>query len=221
MSDSKSFNHIKCPFCVATPSVGYFYKHVLHQHIHEVFDKDTDYGKSNLAWLSRDTPRKSAYTLHLPKGQSKFCCLKCEKAFNRPTYADAHIKCLTECLEKHEELRGILKIEPVAAPFCDPPTHPENGAAIEYRERVYQRIIMNVISDVQTKNEDAYWFQELCKDESIYEEYKRLKYLNPMPSDEEYDPAKELKNDLKRINLPYQTIVENWNKKLPILPPQH
>jgi hypothetical protein len=210
-------DHLKCPFCSQTPSIGYFFKHIFRCHLPELFDSNTDWGKRNLSWLNAEKPRSTAYSIYLPKGQSKFCCLECEKAFNKSYYADKHAKCIKKSFEKHDTIKATLKIEPTAAPFCDPPDHSDKSALSEYRERLYQKLIYSMFIDLKDKDEWAYWFNKMIEDNTIHDHYKEISG-SEMPDEEKYDPSSENSRWLRLLGISWDTIKENDRKKLPTPP---
>jgi len=211
-------NHIKCPFCSQSPSVGYFYKHIFRCHLPELFDAQTDWGKRNLQWLNHPKVRTSLYTVYLPKNESKYCCLECEKACNKLCYAEPHKKCLAKSFEKQETIRATLNIEPTNAPFCDPPDHSDKSSLNEYRERLYQKIIYNLYVDLDDKQEWAYWFNKLMEDKEIHKRFTELREMGEMPDDEKYNPATEHARHLRLLGLSWETIKQNDRKKLPTPP---
>ena len=210
-------DHLKCPFCSQTPSIGYFFKHIYRCHLPELFDSNTDWGKRNLQWLNAEKPRSSHYTIYLPKGVSKYCCLHCEKAFNKLYYTEKHKECIKKSFEKHDTIKATLKIEPTAAPFCDPPDHSDKSALNEYRERLYQKIIFNMYIEIKDKQENSYWFNKLLEDDTIHDHFKDISATD-MPEDEQYDPATDNIRWLKLLGVSWDTIRENDRKKLPTHP---
>lgn len=209
--------HIKCPFCKASPSVGYFYKHLISIHITELFDSDTDYGKNNLRWLNNDKVRSSPYTLYLPKNEFKYCCPECNVAFNKVYYAEKHVKCLPKCLEKQEEYKLLLKITPALPPFTEkvPIEAPKSNEMAEFREKVYQKIIYNLLAELGDKEEWAYWFNKMCDDDEIHKYYKENFGGQNMDEDEKYDFNTENSKELKLLGINLSTILDTGKRRLP------
>lgn len=223
--------HLKCGFCASTPSVGYYYKHLFQQHLADLFDSETEWGKSNLRWLNAERPRSTPYTLYLPKRESKYCCPECQVCFNKLYYAEKHTKCLTKSFEKHEEIQVLLNLTPKTAPFCDLSGCDLSGAKVNviiqpsssselaaWREKVYQKIIHNLYLELDDKQEWAYWFNKLIEDDEAHEKYKEISGSDNMPEDEKYDPSVELSKELKLLGLKWDTIKETGRKKIPTRP---
>lgn len=215
--------HLKCPFCPQQPSVGYFYKHLTTQHIASLFDDTTEWGKRNLVWLNAEKVRQTPYILHLPKGETKYCCPACITAVNKPFYIEKHFpKCSQLCQDKLDEYKVLLKITPKEAPFAEQlQSAPTDQKVIEYykaREQVYQKIIWNMLAEVADKEEWAYWFNQLTEDSEIHARFKELQEEKDMPETEKYDISLECSKELKLLGIRYQQIQEAGRKKLPTLP---
>lgn len=217
-------HHLKCPFCPATPSVGYFYKHLITQHITSLFDETTDWGKENLKWLNAKKVRTTPYSINLPKNESKYCCPSCCVAFNKIFYAKNHQNCYEKSADTLEEYRVCLKITPKEAPFASE-LKAENGATSEdvekylYREKVYQKIIYNLVCEVEDKQEWTWWFNKLCDDSQIYEKYKEMKEEGTaFPDDDRYNINLECHREMKLLGLTYEQIKATGMKKLPTPP---
>lgn len=215
--------HLKCPFCPQSPSVGYFYKHLFQQHITTLFDETTDWGKNNLRWLNAGKVRSSPYTLYLPKNETKYCCPKCSVAVNKEYYIQKHTKCLKECVDTCEEYKILLNITPALAPFTDKPVEEEKAGGVsngmaEWREKVYQKIIFNLTSEVADKQEWAFWFNKLLEDDSIHAKYKELSEDTSMPEDEKFNLDVECRAEMKLLGLTDKNIREVGRKKIPIRP---
>jgi hypothetical protein len=223
--------HLKCGFCVATPSVGYYYKHLFQQHLGQLFDSETEYGKGNLRWLNAEKPRASPYTLYLPKRETKYCCPECQVCFNKLYYAEKHTKCLTKSFEKHEEIQILLNLTPQTAPFCDLSGCDLSGANVivniqpqgnaeltAWREKVYQKIIFNLLSEVNDKQEWTFWFNKLLEDDSIHERYKEMSSDECMPEDDKFNLEVDCGKEMKLLGLTEKQIKEVGRKKLPTRP---
>lgn len=217
-------HHLKCPFCPSSPSVGYFYKHLIQVHITDLFNEEKDYGKSNLRWLNRTTERTdSPYCLYLPRNEMKYCCPTCNVACNKAYYAEKHLKCSKANLDKQEEYKLLLKLTPSKAPFQDelmPPEPISNDKEIEmykYREKVYQKMIHNMYCDLKDKYEWTYWFNKLIEDDDIHGKYKELSENN-MPEDEDYDFDTDNHKELKLLGIRLSTITTVGKSKLPTPP---
>jgi hypothetical protein len=221
-------HHLKCPFCIATPSVGYFYKHLITQHLTEVFDEKTAWGKDNCRWLNATKARTTPHTLYLPKNETKFCCPSCCVAFNKVYYADKHIKCGQKTLETLEEYKGLLKLLPSEAPFAkelaeenpvESKGNDEECRMYQYREKVYQKVIYTLLCEIGDKEEWAFWFNRMNENNEVYDIYQGLKKDGmKMPEYDKYDISLECSKEMKILGLTYDTLQTVGRKKLPTPP---
>lgn len=208
-------HHLRCPYCKTSPAVGFFYKHLISQHLCQLFDEDTDWGKNNLRWLNATTEREK-YTLYLPKGDVKYCCPSCKTAVNKPYYADKHIAHAKMNLKACEELRVLLNITPKHAPF--PELAESHTPAVEIpvdKEIIYCKIIKGLIARVESETTWAYWFNKLIEDEDVERKYKNLTEMGTdIPEDDKFDFGNEFYKELKQLGYKYEDIKDISRKKL-------
>lgn len=219
-------HHLKCPFCPQSPAVGYFYKHLISQHITSLFDETTEWGKQNLRWLNATKVRTTPYTIYLPKNEYKYCCPACCSSFNKAYYADKHIKCAEKSHEKLEEYKLCLKITPAEAPFADE-LRAENASALsdddkakyEFRETVYKKIIWNLLIEVGDKEEWCWWFNKMTEKPELHQAFQEMRDDGmEMSEDDKYNIYLECNKEMKLLGLTYDQLREVGRKKLPTPP---
>jgi hypothetical protein len=221
-------HHLKCPFCVQSPSVGYFYKHLITQHITEVFDDKTEWGKKNCVWLHATKPKTSSYTIYLPKGEAKYCCPACCSSFNKIYYADKHFpKCQQSSFEKLEEYKLLLKITPAEAPFASElraentvvnPLSDDERAKYEYREAVYKKMLYTLYCEIVDKQEWSWWLNQLTENSEVYAIFKEMREEKNFPDDEKFNMELECSKELKALKVSFEQIRTAGMKKLPTPP---
>lgn len=219
-------HHLKCPFCPATPAVGYFYKHLITQHLTSVFDETTDWGKENLKWLNATKLRTTPYVLNLPKSEFKYCCPSCCVSYNKLYYSKNHLNCYEKCSDTLDEYKLTLKVmrkEPIFTIDKKPEETSETSSddlkLYQYREVVYQKIIYNLLCEIDDKQEWSWWFNKLCDDKEIYDKFKELREEgNSIPDSEKYDIQLECHKEMKLLGLTYEKVKAVGMKKLPTPP---
>lgn len=220
-------HHLKCPFCIATPSVGYFYKHLTTQHLTEVFDDTTAWGKDNCRWLNATKPRTTPYILYLPKNETKYCCPSCCVAFNKVFYAEKHTKCVQKNCETLETYKDLLKVLPTEAPFAKElalenpviTSSSDDQLMAEYREKVYQKIIYSLLCEIGDKQEWSFWFNKITENPQVYDIYQDMKGEGvQMADDDKFNISVDCCKELKLLKLTYDKIKEVGMKRLPTPP---
>lgn len=160
----------------------------------------------NKSALNFSAERKSLPRIKIPNLGYKSVCFKCDCMITRDSFADKHLSCLPESKKVSAELLEKLSDLSGQTPLFEQTTGISNLEAV-----AYQRVILNLVEEL----EDAlFWkakYDCLCKDESLYEQMKEI----ADPEQPEYDIASENKREAKIVNLDRATLEKARKTKLP------
>lgn len=206
--------HIRCPFCKSSPAVGYYYKHLISQHLIQLFDEETDWGRNNRRWLNATQERRH-YSLYLPKSENKYCCPSCKVAFNKIHYADKHIVCAKKNLEKCAELRQLVNLTPKTAPFPElAESHTPALVLPNDKEIYYCKLIKALANQITSMTEENYWYNKIVlttEGDKVLRDTQEKEGV--MPEDEEFSMDTLYYRELKGLNMKYADIQEMAKKR--------
>lgn len=206
MSDSC---RLKCPYCESSLTYRVWFSHICNKHLPQLFD-DSASGNYNRTALTFSDTRNSLPTCRFPGVEGvRYICWSCSGAYSRDTIANAHLSHLKQSVQTANEIKE--KLQTSSAPNTNTPAFPSNTELLNLEKVAYQRVILNIVEEL----EDAlFWkakYENCCKDETIYNAIKE--YIED-PKQIEYDIVQENKKESKIVDLKRSTLEKARKAKL-------